>query len=160
MNEFFGFPDPVNETSARIVAGGVVAMATATVALDQPWILFPLTYGFAARVATGPKLSPLGQIATRLITPRLRVRHRYSPGSPKRLAQGMGLAMSGAAMAAYYGFGRKRLAYGLLTGLAAAASLESLAGFCVVCRLYSGLVSLGLLSEAVCERCTDPDLTG
>lgn len=159
MDELFGFPDPVNETSTRIVAGGVVAMATATLALDQPWILFPLTYGFAARVATGPKLSPLGQIATRVITPRLRVRHRYSPGSPKRLAQGMGLAMSGAALLAYYGFGRKRLAYGLLTGLAAAASLEAFAGLCVACRLYSGLVSLGLLPEAVCERCADPDLT-
>jgi Domain of unknown function (DUF4395) len=159
MSEFFGFPDPVNETSARVVAGGVVAMATATVALDQPWILVPLTYGFAARVATGPKLSPLGQIATRVVTPRLRVRHRYSPGSPKRLAQGMGLAMSGAALIAHYGFGRKRLAYGLLTGLAVAASLESFAGICVACRLYAGLVSLGVLPETVCERCADPVVT-
>src|ERR1700735_1412356 len=102
MANIFEFPNPVNETSARVVAGGVVALTAATVALDQPWLLVPLTYGFAARVLTGPTLSPLGQLATRVVTPRLRIQHRFVPGPPKRLAQGMGLAMSASALVLHY----------------------------------------------------------
>ena len=56
----FSFPNPVNETSARLVAGGVVLMAIG-VLLGQHWLLVPLAYGFLARVATGPTLSPLGR---------------------------------------------------------------------------------------------------
>ena len=51
------FPNPVNETSARIVAAGVVGMATIAITADQPWLLVPLTYGFAARVVAGPTFS-------------------------------------------------------------------------------------------------------
>ena len=61
------------------------------------WLLVPLVYGFAARVLTGPTLSPLGQLATRVITPRVRVEHRFVPGPPKRFAQGIGLAFTGGA---------------------------------------------------------------
>jgi hypothetical protein len=150
----FGFPDPVNETSARVVAGGVVGMTGGVLLLDRPWLLFPLTYGFAARVTTGPKLSPLGQLATRVVTPRLRVRHRYAPGPPKRLAQAMGLTMSGTALALHYGFGRPRAAKTVLAGLLAAASLEAFFGVCLACRAFPLLVRAGLAPEHVCERCS------
>lgn len=151
----FEFPNPVNETSARIVAGGVVTMAAATVFFDQPLILLPLTYGFAARVATGPTLSPLGQIATRVVTPRLNVKPRYSPGPPKRLAQAMGLALSGTATILYYGYGRKRAAYTVLGALIGAAGLESAFGICLACKMFPGLVRLGLVPESVCRECAD-----
>ena len=49
-----GFPDPVNEVSARLVATGVVAMAVPAAALDWRWLTVPLAYGFVARVLTGP----------------------------------------------------------------------------------------------------------
>jgi hypothetical protein len=152
----FGFPHPVNETSARVVAGGVVGMVAATTALDQPWIMFPLTYGFAARVLTGPKLSPLGQFATRVVTPRLPVRHRFSPGPPKRLAQGIGLALSGSALLLHYGLGRKRLAYGVPAVLGAAATLESVAGVCLACKMFPTLMRLGLVPEDTCTKCVGP----
>ena len=45
----FSFPNPVNEVSARLVAGGVVLMALATIIFDQPWITIVLAYGFIAR---------------------------------------------------------------------------------------------------------------
>src|SRR5579864_8180500 len=125
MAGLFSFPNPVNETSARVVAGGVVTMATGAVALDQPWLMVPLAYGFAARVATGPKLSPLGQLATKVVTPRLKVQHRFSPGAPKRLAQGMGLALSGGALVLHYGFRRPTAAKRLLAALIGAAGLEA-----------------------------------
>ena len=68
----FSFPNPVNETSARLVAGvGRGARACSTIAFQQGWLLPVLAYGFVARVLTGPTLSPLGLLATRSVTPRL-----------------------------------------------------------------------------------------
>jgi hypothetical protein len=152
-----GFPHPVNETSARVVAGGVVVMVVATVSLDQPWILFPLTYGFGARVLTGPKLSPLGQLATRVVTPRLPGPHRFTPGPPKRLAQGIGLTLSGTALVLTYGFRRRRAAYGVLAVLGAAAALEAAAGICLACKMFPTLMRLGIVPEATCTKCAAPD---
>lgn len=130
-------------------------MAAATIVLDKPWLLVPLTYGFAARVLTGPTLSPLGQLATRVVTPRLNRPPTFSPGPPKRLAQGMGLALSGTALALNYGFGRKRLAYGVLSVLLAAASLEAFFGFCVACRMFPLLIMAGLVPDDACESCAN-----
>lgn len=155
MAGLLSFPNPVNETSARVVAGGVVTMATGAVALDQPWLMVPLAYGFAARVATGPKLSPLGQLATKVVTPRLKVQHRFSPGPPKRLAQAMGLAMSGGALALHYGFRRPTAARRLLSVLIAAAGLEAVFGVCLACRLFSLGMRIGVVPESVCEECRD-----
>ena len=150
-----GFPDPVNETSARVVAAGVVTMATSAVVLDKPWVLAPLTYGFAARAMTGPKLSPLGQFATRVVTPRIKRPAKFSPGPPKRLAQGMGLGMSATALVLNYGFGRKRAAYTVLGGLIGAAGLEACFGICLACKMFPTLVKLGLVSGDACEDCAD-----
>ena len=68
MSTLFRFPNPVNEVSARLVAGGVVLMALGALLLGQMWLLVPLAYGFVARVVTGPTLSPLGQLVTRVVT--------------------------------------------------------------------------------------------
>ena len=155
MAKLLSFPNPVNETSARVVAGGVVLMAAGAAALDQPWLMVPLTYGFAARVATGPKLSPLGQLATRVVTPRLKVNHRFSPGAPKRLAQGMGLAMSAGALLLHFGLRRPRAAKTLLGMLTVAAGLEAGLGVCLACKLFALGMRLGVVPESVCEECND-----
>ena len=60
----FRFPDPVDETSARLVAAGVVVQAVVFLLVREGWLLVPLVYGFAARVAAGPTFSPLGQLVT------------------------------------------------------------------------------------------------
>ena len=52
----FSFPNPVNEVSARLVAGGVVLLALATIVFDQPWLTVVIAYGFVARALTGPTL--------------------------------------------------------------------------------------------------------
>lgn len=155
MAGLLSFPNPVNETSARVVAGGVVAMAGSAVVLDQPWLMAPLAYGFAARVATGPKLSPLGLLATRVVTPRLKVQHRFSPGPPKRMAQAMGLAMSGSALVLHYGFKRPRAARRVLGVLIGAAGLEAAFGLCLGCKLFALGMRAGLVPESVCEECND-----
>lgn len=154
-SRLFEFPNPVNETSARVVASGVVAMATTAALADQPWIMFPLAYGFAARVAAGPKFSPLGLVATRVFTPRLHVTHRYSPGPPKRLAQAMGLAMSVTALALHYGAHRPRAARAILGVLATAAGLEAAFGLCLGCKLFEIGMRAGVVPESVCQECRD-----
>lgn len=155
MAGFFDFPNPVNETSARVVATGVVAMAATAAVADQLWLTIPLTYGFAARVATGPRLSPLGRLATEVVTPRIRVKARFSPGPPKRMAQGMGLVMSGAALLLRYRFKRPGPARAVLAGLTVAAGLEAGFGLCLGCKLFQLGMRAGLVPESVCEECND-----
>jgi hypothetical protein len=149
------FPDPVNETSARVVAGGVVAMAGVSVAFRKPWLMVPLVYGFAARAANGPRFSPLGLLATKVVTPRLPVTEKLTPGPPKRLAQAMGLTMSLSALILHYSLGRRTAARRVLMVLLGAASLEAFAGICLACKLFPLLMRLGLVSDEACESCKD-----
>ncbi|HUF97743.1 MAG TPA: DUF4395 domain-containing protein [Ilumatobacter sp.] len=135
LKELFSFPDPVNETSARLVAAGVVAQAVAFVVWQQGWMLIPLVYGFAARVLTGPTLSPLGQFVTRVVTPRIAAEHRFVPGPPKRFAQGIGLAFSGGAAVAWL-LGIPVVTYALLGFLVVAATLESVFAICLGCMAF------------------------
>ena len=85
MDRIFTFPNPVDEISARLVATGVVTMTVLLLVTGQWWILVPLVYGFAARVAAGPRFSPLGLLATRVVRPRLAASPRPVAGPPKRL---------------------------------------------------------------------------
>ena len=151
----FGFPNPVNETSARLVAGGVVLQAVLFLALRQWWVLVPLTYGFLARVLSGPRFSPLGQFVTRVVTPRLRVEHRFVPGPPKRFAQGMGACMSIVAAVLALAAGQETAAYALLGLLALAASLEAVLALCLGCRIFAFLMRVGVIPPEVCARCAD-----
>jgi hypothetical protein len=153
MAAIVGFPDPVDEVSARLVAGGVVVMALATIALDQPWLTLVIAYGFVARVVTGPKLSPLGQLVTKVVRPRLDVAPRPVPGPPKRFAQAMGATFSLTAALLALGFGATGAAYVVLALLVGAATLESVFGFCIGCRVFALLMRAGVIPESVCERC-------
>lgn len=150
----FDFPNPVNETSARLVAAGVVAQSVLFLVVQHWWVLIPLTYGFVARVLTGPTLSPWGTIVTRVITPRVRREHRLVPGPPKRFAQGIGAAFTvGASLA--WAFGSSTLSYVLIAGLTVAASLEAFVGLCLGCVMFARLMKWGLIPSTVCEACND-----
>ena len=151
----FSFPNPVNEVSARLVAAGVVLMGVATIAFDAKWILFPLAYGFIARVLTGPTLSPLGQLVTRVITPRLGVEPKYVAGPPKRFAQGIGVAFSVTAFVLTFGLDEFGAAKVVLAMLVAAAFLESAFALCLGCKAFALLMRIGVVPEEVCERCNN-----
>jgi len=150
-----GFPNPVNEVSARLVAAGVFLMATATIVLDLRWMTLVLAYGFVARALTGPKLSPLGQLVTRVITPALGAEPRLVPGPPKRFAQGIGAAFTVTAAWLTYGADRFDLAQVVLGILLIPAALEAFAGFCVGCQVFSVLMRAGVVPDDVCEACND-----
>jgi hypothetical protein len=153
-NELFNFPNPVNETSARIVAAGAVAMAIGVV-LGQTWLLVPLAYGFVARVLTGPTLSPLGQLATRVITPLINREHRLVAGAPKRFAQGIGATLSVVALIAHFGFGATTFAQILIAMLAIAAFAEAAFAYCLGCVIFSGLMRAGVIPASICAECND-----
>jgi uncharacterized protein DUF4395 len=153
MSSLFSFPNPVNETSARIVAGCVAVLAVLAIAFQQGWLIPVLAYGFVARALTGPTLSPLGLLATRVVTPRLAVRHRYSPGPAKRFAQTVGAVFTVSATALYFGAGQHTAAYALVAVLAVFASLEAAFGLCVGCKAFYLGMRLGLVPPQVCEEC-------
>ncbi|HET8619887.1 MAG TPA: DUF4395 domain-containing protein [Acidimicrobiales bacterium] len=159
IRDLFRFPNPVNEVSARLVAGGVVAMALVALAGRQMWLLVPLAYGFVARVLTGPTLSPLGQLVTRVVTPRLGVAPRLVPGPPKRFAQGMGAAVSVSAAVLHFGVGLTGAAQVLLAMLVVAATLESVFAYCIGCRVFAVLMRWRVIPDGVCERCNDLSLS-
>jgi hypothetical protein len=153
-SRWFGFPNPVNETSARLVAGGVVLQAIAYLATGWTWLLFPLVYGFLARVLGGPRYSPLGQFVTRVVTPRVRAAHVFVPGPPKRFAQGVGLVFSGGALASV-ALGSHLVAVVLMSFLLVAATLESVFAYCLGCMMFRVLMRAGVIPESVCEECND-----
>jgi hypothetical protein len=153
MRELLSFPNPVNETSARLVAGGVAVVAVLTLAFQQGWLLPVLAYGFVARVLTGPTLSPLGLLATRVLTPRLRVTPRFSPGPAKRFAQAIGALFTITATLLWFAGGAHTAALALVAVLAVFASLEAAFGFCLGCRVFYLGMRLGIVPPSVCEDC-------
>ncbi len=152
----FTFPNPVNEVSARVVAGGVALLAALTVALRRPWLIVPIAYGFVARALAGPTLSPLGQLSTRVITPRLPAEPKLIAGPPKRFAQTLGAGMSVTSLLLAFVLRRTTAAYVLIGVLGVFATLESVFSYCVGCKIFGVMMRLGLVPEEVCAECAIP----
>jgi len=155
VRRLFSFPDPVNEVSARLVAAGVVTMAVMAIAFDVRWLTAVIAYGFVARVLSGPTLSPLGQLVTRVVTPRLSLPPRFVPGPPKRFAQGIGALFSVTAAVLALALDRWGAAQVMLALLAAAAFLEAVFTLCLGCKAFALLMRAGVIPASVCERCDD-----
>lgn len=157
MSTLIGFPNPVNEKAARTVAGGVLTIAVVTLALSLTaghgwlWVSAALALGFLARVLTGPKLSPLGQLATRVIAPRLG-EPKLVPGPPKRFAQAVGLVVTGGATV-FVATGHPLGAQVLLGLIIIAAGLESIFAYCLGCAVFGVLMRVGLIPADTCEAC-------
>ncbi len=153
IRQIFSFPNPVNEYSARLVAGMVAALSLAAIITEQPILFVLLAYGFVARVATGPTLSPMGLLATRVIVPALGDPSRSVPGPPKRFAQTIGLAFSVTALVLLFTLDSAFAAKSVLAVLTLFAALEAFAGFCAGCFVFGYLIRWGIIPEAVCQEC-------
>lgn len=154
MKRLFEFPNPVNEVAARLVAAGALFMSLLVAVGQQWWVLPILAYGFVARVLTGPKLSPLGAIVTKVIVPRLRIEPKLVAGPPKRFAQGMGAAMSVGALVGFLA-GSHTVPVVLTAMIAVAATLESAFAYCLGCKVFALLMRVGIVPESVCAECND-----
>jgi len=157
MTKRFPFPNPANETSARLVAAGVVLTSVTFLLTSQTLILVGLTYGFAARVAAGPAFSPLALFVTRVVTPKLNFNHKFVPGPPKRFAQTIGLTFAATALILNlldYSYATNLV----IAALIIAATLESVFAVCLGCIMFSFLMKIGVIPASVCESCNDISL--
>lgn len=152
VSGLIGFPNPVNEKAARVVAGWVLVLALVALATGWDWLLPVLAVGFLARVLAGPRYSLIGQLATRVIAPRLGP-EKLVPGPPKQFAQGIGLAVTAVASVFSLALGVPVVATVLVAVLVVFAGLESIVGFCCGCWVFGRLMRLGIIPESVCEAC-------
>ena len=155
LSSVFSFPHPVNEYAARTVAVITFALAVTIIVADARWLLWVLAYEFLARVLTGPTLSPIGTLATRVIVPKVIRRNKPVAGPPKQFAQTIGLAFSVTALVLVYGFGMIGAAYVLMGVLVVFAALEAFVGFCAGCFVFGYLMRWGLIPEGTCLRCAN-----
>ena len=82
VSDFFKFPELINEVSARLVATGVLILSIFSLIFiirdnNISYVLLSmLIYGFLARVSSGPKISPLALLVTKIIVPKLNFREK------------------------------------------------------------------------------------
>lgn len=149
----FKFPNPVNELVARSVACTVLVLSLAGAATGNRWVIAVLAAGFVLRVSTANRIDPIAFVASRVIAPRLG-EPRWTPGPPKRFAQGIGAALTVPAAVLVFA-GATTPAVVLVALVACAAALEGLAGFCVGCWTFARLMDAGVIPTQVCEECAD-----
>ena len=152
MNTLFSFPDPVNDYAARFVATMVVILTLSFLVTANIWVLIFILYGFLARVLTGPTLSPIGLIATKILVPLFGNPEKLVHGPPKRFAQAIGLVLSTAALITYLFSDISTTRY-LIGILGFFASLEAFIGFCTGCYVFGWMIRFRLIPESVCESC-------
>ena len=152
MSTLFSFPDPVNDYAARFVAAMVVILTLSFLVTANIWVLIFILYGFLARVLTGPTLSPIGLIATKILVPLFGNPEKLVPGPPKRFAQAIGLVFSAAALITLL-FSEISATRYLIGILGFFASLEAFVGFCTGCYVFGWLIRFRLIPESVCESC-------
>ena len=155
MNNLFDFPNPVNEYAARTVAFMVLVLSIMTLIFASPWLAAILFYGFLARVLTGPKLSPMGLLSTKIIIPYFIKKEKLVAGPPKRFAQLIGLIFSTAIFVSIAIYQINILANILLIILSIFAFLESILGFCAGCLMFKYLMKFKLIPNSICEACNN-----
>ena len=151
LKRLFSFPNPVNEITARTVAGMVLAVSVLIVCTGEIWLLAFLTYGFLARVISGPTLSVMGQTAVRIVR-ILPFEERLVPGPPKRFAQGIGFVVSGTSLVLWLMMGSTVAKIGVAL-LILFSAMECILGICAGCIAFGMLMKIGVVPESVCEEC-------
>lgn len=157
MRELFSFPNPVNEKAARTVATGVALISILGLLTGWGWLLAPLAVGFWLRVASGPRFSPLGQLATRWVAPRLG-QPVMVPGPPKRFAQSIGAVTTTVGLILVIGLGTPVAATIVFVIMTVFATLEAAFRFCFGCTIFTALIRTGVIPDEVCEACADVSL--
>ena len=76
-------------------------------------------------------------------------------GPPKRFAQAIGALFSTSALVLWFGVRAQGATWAVVGVLGAAALAESAFGVCIGCRLFAGLMRIGLVPDDVCAACAD-----
>ena len=155
LSKVFSFPNPVNEVASRFTAGVVAILGLISLITGFNWIILVMAFGFIARVLSGPSLSPLAMFAVKVFAKFAPFKPKYSPGPPKRFAQGIGAFVTILAAIFSFGFGINIVSQVLISVLVVFASLESGFGLCVGCKMFALLMKLHVIPESVCVECAD-----
>ena len=162
LNIFFPFPHPINEFTARIVAGIIACVGILTILMIElrpqigQYLLLFLTYGFIARTLWGPRFSPIALLTTKIIIPAIGNPNKLVAGPPKRFAQFIGLIFTVTATALFFINNTTSLNTSILLGiLVAFASIEAILGFCTGCFVFQYLIKIGLISQTICDKCAE-----
>lgn len=154
------FPAVVDDVTVRLIAGVVLVVVLASLALQQWWLFLPLAVDFTLRAALGPKASPVARFVSAVVRPRVKALPHPTAGTPKRFAAAIGATMTVTASVLWVA----HLATGaswLITGVVAIAvvmavfpALEAFAGLCVGCVIFGWLMKAGVVPEDVCVECS------
>ncbi|OFE18996.1 hypothetical protein BA895_02260 [Humibacillus sp. DSM 29435] len=155
------FPAVVDDVTVRLIAAVVLVFAVTALVGQQWWLYAVLGVDFVLRAALGPRVSPIAYFVSTLIRPYVAASPRPTPGAPKRFAAGIGAVLTITATALWVislvtGWA------GVLVAVAAIGvlmvifpALEAVAGVCVGCQAFAGLMRLGVIPEEVCLECSD-----
>lgn len=155
------FPAVVDDVNVRLIAGVVLLLGVVALAAQQWWLFVPLAVDFILRATLGPQASPIAQLVTRFVRPRVRALPHPTAGTPKRFAASIGAVLTTAASVlwlVHLGTGASAALTGVVTiavVMVVFPALESLLGVCVGCVLFSVLMRLGVVPESVCVECAD-----
>lgn len=137
----------------RATAGQVFVLSLVGLLFVPLWIVAFLAADFAVRSLNMPKLSPLAFSARKIFVPLLRLSSEPVSRKPKQFAATLGLIITTSAVILILS-GYQYTALVLLAVLACFSLLESAWGFCVGCRIYSGLIRFGLIKDDECQECS------
>ncbi len=125
----------INENKARITAFFVLVLAAVYLATGLWVIVVFLLFDFFLRTNNWGKYSPLAILSDAVIK-QFRIRHKPIDRAPKRFSAGVGLVFTfGILISHLVGFGTAAIV--LTSVLLFFAILESFAGFCAGCHVYS-----------------------
>lgn len=147
------YPNPVDETDARLTAGAVVVINAVALGAGQFWLLPIVAADYCARAVWGPRFSPLARSA-HWLAPRLGFAQRIAAGPPKRFAATVGAAMMIATSILFLD-GPSWAAYAVGAIMILFPALESFVGLCIGCKIFRVLMNLGAIPQDVCMECSD-----
>ncbi|MEO6999332.1 MAG: DUF4395 domain-containing protein [Terracoccus sp.] len=155
------FPAVVDDITVRLIAAVVLVLAVTALAAQQWWLYAVLAVDFGLRAVLGRRFSPIAQLVTTNVRPHVAVRARPTAGAPKRFAASIGAVLTTTATVLWL----ISVATGSTGALVAVAAigvvmvvfptLEAVAGVCVGCQAFAGLMRLGIIPEEVCMECAD-----
>ncbi|MDN5796991.1 MAG: DUF4395 domain-containing protein [Intrasporangium sp.] len=155
------FPAAVDEITVRLVAAVVLSLGIVALATQQWWVYAILAVDFWLRSAVGPRWSPVARVVQQWVRPAVGTDPVRVPGAPKRFAAAIGAVLTSAATVLWliHGVTGSSAALAVLVGVAVVMlvfpALEAVFGLCVGCRLFAGLVRLGMVPESICLECAD-----
>jgi hypothetical protein len=133
----------VNENKIRIIALLVLLIGIGFLLTGYNWLIMLLVYDFFVRAFFTPKLSLLGALAN-VFVKLFKVPNKPTDRGPKRFAAGMGFVFVAMMLIAAI-LGWVVLLAPLAVVLCIFACLESFAGVCVGCYVYTGLQKIKVL---------------